>query len=128
MNEVIQELEANATNSRENFCYISENKLLAMKELSKRDYEEYKKLKQENDRLKSMLNIGKTCGFCPYYKIKEGNEKLIKYLEDKIKDTKKIVPNKQWNQDSIAYYNHNKDFTLIVYTDLLEKVKSGKYE
>lgn len=45
MNEIIQSLEANATNGKENFCYISEGKLKALKELSKREYEENQQLK-----------------------------------------------------------------------------------
>lgn len=44
MNEIIQNLEANATNGKENFCYISENKLQAIKELSKREQQEKENL------------------------------------------------------------------------------------
>jgi uncharacterized Ntn-hydrolase superfamily protein len=47
MNDIIQNLELNATNGRENFCYINEKQLNAMKELSKREAEENKQLKMQ---------------------------------------------------------------------------------
>ena len=52
MNEIIQNLEVNATNGYENFCYISENKLNALKELSKREKRELQKYKSlyENEK------------------------------------------------------------------------------
>jgi len=59
MNEIIQNLEADVTNGKENFCCISEKKLLAIKELSKRDYEEYKRTNKSNyilENLKIWLN------------------------------------------------------------------------
>lgn len=94
MNEIIQELKADATNGKENFCYISENKLLAIKELAKREHEE--------------------------------KENLIKYLEDKIKELKSTI-----FENSIT----SEDIELILlrtqlscFEDILEKVKSGKYE
>ena len=52
MNEIIQSLEVNATNGTENFCYISEKKLNAIKELSKREQQE--NLQKENKRLKNI--------------------------------------------------------------------------
>ena len=47
MNEIIQSLETNATNGKENFCYISEDKLKALKELSEREYQENQQLKEK---------------------------------------------------------------------------------
>lgn len=55
MNDIIQNLEANATNGRENFCYISEKQLNAMKELSKRKAKENKQLKDNWNKLKEYL-------------------------------------------------------------------------
>jgi hypothetical protein len=49
MNDIIQNLEVNATNGKENFCYISEKQLNAMKELSKREAKENKQLKEKLD-------------------------------------------------------------------------------
>lgn len=56
MNDIIQNLEANATNGRENFCYISEKQLNAMKELSKREAKENKQLKDNWNKLKEYLH------------------------------------------------------------------------
>lgn len=52
MNNIIQDLEVNATNGKENFCYISEKQLNAMKELYKREAKEIENLQQENKQLK----------------------------------------------------------------------------
>lgn len=57
MNDIIQNLEANATNGRENFCYISEKQLNAMKELSKREAKENKQLKDNWNKLKKDLEL-----------------------------------------------------------------------
>lgn len=56
MNDIIQDLEVNATNGKENFCYISEKQLNAMKELYKREAKEIKQLQQENKQLKNNWN------------------------------------------------------------------------
>lgn len=56
MNDIIQDLEVNATNGKENFCYISEKQLNAMKELYKREAKEIKQLQQENKQLKDNWN------------------------------------------------------------------------
>ena len=56
MNDIIQDLEVNATNGKENFCYISEKQLNAMKELYKREAKEIKQLQQENKQLKENID------------------------------------------------------------------------
>ncbi len=38
------------------------------------------KLKEENETLKAKLEIGKTCGFCPYYDYKSKCKKAIEYI------------------------------------------------
>ena len=55
MNEIIQNLEANATNGYEQFCYIDEKMLEAMKELSKRENEEKINLEHNWNELKKWL-------------------------------------------------------------------------
>lgn len=55
MNDIIQNLEVNATNGKENFCYISEKQLKAMKELSKREAKESKQLKDNWNELKEYI-------------------------------------------------------------------------
>lgn len=55
MNDIIQNLETNATNGKENFCYISEKQLNAMKELSKREAKENKQLKDNWNKLKEYI-------------------------------------------------------------------------
>ena len=56
MNEIIQNLEVNATNGKENFCYISEKQLKAMKELSKRETKENKQLEQKCKKQKEVID------------------------------------------------------------------------
>ena len=63
MNDIIQNLEANATNGKENFCYISEKQLNAMKELSKREAKENKQLKDNWNKLKEYLFDMRKRGF-----------------------------------------------------------------
>lgn len=55
MNDIIQNLETNATNGKENFCYISEKQLNAMKELSKREAKENKQLKEKVNKLEILI-------------------------------------------------------------------------
>lgn len=56
MNEIIQNLEVNATNGKENFCYISEKQLKAMKELSKREAKENKQLEQQCKKQREVID------------------------------------------------------------------------
>lgn len=51
MNEIIQSLECNATNGKENFCYISKKRLEAIKKLSTIEDNEFKKLNKGIDEL-----------------------------------------------------------------------------
>lgn len=85
MNEIIQSLKADVTNGKENFCYISEDMLKAMKELSKRENQD--------------------------------KENLIKYLEDRYN----LLLNMD-NPNSIAIGRRDE------IKDILERLKSGKYE
>ena len=39
------------------------------------------RLRQENETLKAKLEIGKTCGFCPYYDYKSRCEKANKWVD-----------------------------------------------
>lgn len=78
MNDIIQNLEANITNGDDNFCMISEVKLDAIKELSKREYQEYQKLKKQL-KIKHdgfMASIEEKC------ELAKENEKLKKQLEE----------------------------------------------
>lgn len=59
MNDIIQNLETNATNGKENFCYISEKQLNAMKELSKREAKENKQLKDNWNKLREWIIYNK---------------------------------------------------------------------
>lgn len=59
MNDIIQDLEVNATNGKENFCYISEKQLKAMKELSKREAKENKQLKDNWNKLREWIVYNK---------------------------------------------------------------------
>lgn len=70
MNEIIQSLETNATNGKENFCYISEDKLKALKELSEREY-------QENQQLKAKIKT---------YEDPEDLTLMFMYCNEKAKD------------------------------------------
>ena len=59
MNDIIQDLEVNATNGKEKFCYISEKQLKAMKELSKREVKENKQLKDNWNKLREWIIYNK---------------------------------------------------------------------
>lgn len=87
MNEIIQNLEANATNGEKNFCYISENKLNALKELSKREYEELKKKDEVIEKAIKYINSQKYYDLtynpeCPW-DYSEVRKDLLQILEDK---------------------------------------------
>lgn len=56
MNEIIQSLEADVTNGDNNFCMINEKMLLAIKELSKRDYQEKLELKEKTRKQKEAID------------------------------------------------------------------------
>lgn len=56
MNEIIQSLEADVTNGDNNFCMINEKILLAIKELSKRDYQEKLELKEKTRKQKEVID------------------------------------------------------------------------
>lgn len=56
MNEIIQSLEADITNGDNNFCMINEKMLLAIKELSKRDYQEQLELKEKTRKQKEVID------------------------------------------------------------------------
>lgn len=88
MNNIIQDLEVNATNGKENFCYISEKQLNAMKELYKREAKEIENLQQENKQLKEKLDkyenpedMTLMMMWCTE-KVKDENKKLKKQLQE----------------------------------------------
>lgn len=83
MNDIIQNLEANATNGKENFCYISEKQLNAMKKLSKREAKENKQIKEIYKEL-----------FNTYQKLKKENEEVTSlnlHQVDKIQQLKEEI-------------------------------------
>lgn len=71
MNEIIQGLEVNATNGKENFCYISENMLNAMKELFKREEQDKENL------IKWLEDNIKNCKKYQKYLYEKENTKLV---------------------------------------------------
>lgn len=79
MNEIIQTLEASETNGNENFCCISESCLSAMKELSKRDYQEFQELKEKQEKCMSK-NRG----------LDSNNRLLVQELKDYKKENQKL--------------------------------------
>ena len=88
MNEIIQSLKINATNGKENFCYISEKQLNAMKELSKRETKENQQLKEDINKLQKELNEENLQ--CSRYAIKindlKENNKQLKDNWNKLKN------------------------------------------
>ncbi len=75
MNDIIQDLEVNATNGKENFCYISEKQLKAMKELSKREAKENKQLKDNWNKLKEYMTDAEQI-------YKESDDKYVKDMRE----------------------------------------------
>lgn len=81
MNEIIQGLECDATNGKENFCGISEKKLEAIKELSKREHQEKEELKQ------ALIDIREICN---YYGVtpEENDDATLRHI---LKDILQII-------------------------------------
>ena len=84
MNEIIQGLECNATNEKDNFCYISENKLNAIKELAKREEQENKllkgKIQEAIDYINYLVILKPECG---KFNQTVWGEELLEILENK---------------------------------------------
>ena len=55
MNDIIQNLKADCYSGKDTFCLISENKLNALKELSKREEQEKNNLEQALDEIEKWL-------------------------------------------------------------------------
>jgi len=84
MNEIIQKLECEATSGKENFYYISEKRLNAIKELSKREQIEKEKLQRKNqelqDRIEKAIDYMKDFTFEPL--LVNEDRKLIMFNEN----------------------------------------------
>lgn len=123
MNDIIQNLETNATNGKENFCYISEKQLNAMKELSKREAKENKQIKEIYKEL-----------FNTYQKLKKENEEVtslnlhqvdkIQQLKDKLSKIETLIINHNRNIGDI-YYKYN---SKILKSELKQRILEIVYE
>lgn len=123
MNDIIQNLEANATNGKENFCYISEKQLNAMKKLSKREAKENKQIKEIYKEL-----------FNTYQKLKKENEEVtslnlhqvdkIQQLKDKLSKIETLIINHNRNIGDI-YYKYN---SKILKSELKQRILEIVYE
>lgn len=117
MNDIIQNLEANATNGKENFCYISEKQLNAMKELSKREAKENKQIKEIYKEL-----------FNTYQKLKKENEEVTSlnlHQVDKIQQLKEQLLVAHTNEETFRL--EMKDITQTLGLDentLFDDVKA----
>lgn len=151
MNDIIQNLEANATNGKENFCYISEKQLNAMKELSKREAKEnkqikeiykelfntYQKLKKENEEVTS-LNLHQVDKIQQLKEEIEEYKNPIKYfkyasknvteenkqLKDKLSKIETLIINHNRNIGDI-YYKYN---SKILKSELKQRILEIVYE
>lgn len=151
MNDIIQNLEVNATNGKENFCYISEKQLNAMKELSKREAKEnkqikeiykelfntYQKLKKENEEVTS-LNLHQVDKIQQLKEEIEEYKNPIKYfkyasknvteenkqLKDKLSKIETLIINHNRNIGDI-YYKYN---SKILKSELKQRILEIVYE
>lgn len=151
MNDIIQNLETNATNGKENFCYISEKQLNAMKELSKREAKEnkqikeiykelfntYQKLKKENEEVTS-LNLHQVDKIQQLKEEIEEYKNPIKYfkyasknvteenkqLKDKLSKIETLIINHNRNIGDI-YYKYN---SKILKSELKQRILEIVYE
>lgn len=151
MNDIIQNLEANATNGKENFCYISEKQLNAMKKLSKREAKEnkqikeiykelfntYQKLKKENEEVTS-LNLHQVDKIQQLKEEIEEYKNPIKYfkyasknvteenkqLKDKLSKIETLIINHNRNIGDI-YYKYNSKFLK---SELKQRILEIVYE
>ena len=75
--EVLEDLR-NKDNYIEDYGY--DYKIISIRDVSiLLDY--ITNLQEENETFKAKLDIGKTCGFCPYYKYKQRIDKTINAIE-----------------------------------------------
>ncbi len=74
-------------------------------------------LQQESQQLKAMLEIGKTCAFCPYYKSKEEN--II--LRGRLKEIEKIV-----SKYDFENYSYFKDRMIKDQKTILQIINLGE--
>lgn len=151
MNDIIQNLEVNATNGKENFCYISEKQLNAMKELSKREAKEnkqikeiykelfntYQKLKKENEEV-TLLNLHQVDKIQQLKEEIEEYKNPIKYfkyasknvteenkqLKDKLSKIETLIINHNRNIGDI-YYKYN---SKILKSELKQRILEIVYE
>lgn len=126
MNDIIQNLEVNATNGKENFCYISEKQLNAMKELSKREA-------KENKQLKEKLDFDLQWAF-KYEKQVDNWNKLKEYLINDINDRNgtKIVEFEEGNRVSetispIYTLMEDKSKTMREVLRKMQELEQGSY-
>ena len=115
MNEIIQSLETNATNGKENFCYISEDKLKALKELSEREYQENQQLKAKIKTYEDPEDLTLMFMYCNE-KAKGEIEELEKenlILREIVMIKKMAIPYKEINDKSLYDL-----YTIPSYSDL----------
>lgn len=72
----------------------------------------------------SEIDLGDICDIVMKRKIKEN---LIKYIEDKIKKVRESTCDSK-DLDDIKLFNYMSELMLSIYKDLLERIKSSKYE
>lgn len=123
MNEIIQSLEANATNGKENFCYISEGKLKALKELSKREYEENQQLKAKIKTYEDPEDLTLMFMYCNEKakdKIQELEEQNFNLRED-IMLKKMAIPYEEIKDKSLYDL-----YDMPSYIDLVEEIQKYK--
>lgn len=90
------------------------------------------KLDKENKQLRAMLDIGKTCGFCPYYKDLEENKQLKEQLqqsEEVIEKVKRMLEiNIEITKEQPSGNKLEDKFILDRYNDLLDILNEYKKE
>lgn len=104
MNEIIQKLEANVTNGNENICEISEKMLNAIKELSKREYEEMQQLKERVNTLKDTQ--------LKQLSIIQQRDEVIESLKTRIKTIKRLRKKQTQKKNKYKKLVTNRDNAL----------------
>lgn len=97
MNKEIKEILDYFKRSNKNRFGFEQDKLISYEEAQiLLDY--ITNLQEENETLKAKLDIGKTCGFCTYYKYKQRIDKAIEYIE-----THKVMTQGHYNGREWVY-------------------------
>ena len=130
MNDIIQNLQADCFNGEKYFCLMSENKLNALKELSKREEQENQQLKEKVDKQYNKIVEKDNMLSNRYGVIEHKQQQLDLYksvfdeVREYIKENSNIYLNIMGNKVGF-FTDHNDGHTPVELLEILDKVKGS---